>query len=542
MKRNIYKCISILLSILIILSLSSCSSLYGSEYKIPITDIADISSSKIPGVYYEIFVGAFSDHDKDGLGDLLGIIDRLDYLNDGDPLSGKSLGVRGLWLMPIMKAGSYHKYDVIDYYSIDKDYGTMEDFEKLISECDKRGIDVIIDLVINHSSEYNKWFTELKKAIKEGDLTNKYMDWYSITTDKNKGWHKLATTPDGIEYFYEGNFSPTMPELNMDNREVLNEIENIIKFWLDKGVKGFRLDAVKYVYLNDDTKNIAFWKWFSDTCRKYDEDVFLVAENWSDNSSIHDYYTALDCFDFGMSGSMGHVALTINGTFSINDYVAYICRYKENVEKSNPAAILKPFISNHDMDRSAGYLPLDDYRMFMAANLYILSSGNPFIYYGEEIGMMGSRGTSSTDANRRLAMLWGDKDQVKDPVGTSFDSARQKNGTVKQQIRKKDSLYTHYKKLIALRQANPEIAAGIYTPLYFEGYTLLGGFVASYKNSSKAVIHNISNESLTLDLLKHTDLNFESICGLVGKGQAKLDNNILTLDAMTSVILLVDND
>ncbi|NLF36225.1 MAG: alpha-amylase, partial [Clostridiaceae bacterium] len=261
MKTITKKILCIFVSILMMLTFTSCSSnaLRG-EKAIKIDELPDID---VPGVYYEIFVGGFSDSDEDGTGDIKGIINRIDYLNDGDPLSGKSLGIEGIWLMPIMQAGSYHKYDVIDYYSIDLNYGTMEDFEQLISVCDDKGIDIIIDLVLNHTSEYNRWFLDLKNAIKEGDKDNKYMDWYSITTDSSKGWHKLAEDPDGVQYYYEGNFSPSMPELNMDNQEVLDEIDNIVKFWLEKGVKGFRLDAVKYVYLSNDIKNIEFWKWFA---------------------------------------------------------------------------------------------------------------------------------------------------------------------------------------------------------------------------------------------------------------------------------------
>ena len=265
--------------------------------------------------------------------------------------------------------------------------------------------------------------------------------------------------------------------------------------------------------------------------------MFSLSENWSNTTSIYEYYEALDCFDFDMAGSGGDVALTVNGIFNLNDYVRNICRYKENVEKSNPDAILKPFISNHDMDRSAGYLSVKENRMHMAANLYMLSSGNPFMYYGEEIGMYGSRATSSTDANRRLAMLWGDKDTVQDPPGTTFPAERQINGTVKQQIKQHDSLYTYYKKLIALRKANPEIAVGDYIPLKFEGYNLFGGFLVQYENVTKGIFHNLSNEPITIDLSTYTDIKFDSISGYIGQGKARLNGNILTLDGLTSVIL-----
>ncbi|MFA7672304.1 MAG: alpha-amylase family glycosyl hydrolase [Clostridia bacterium] len=535
MNNKAKRILCMLVSILMMLTFCSCDQNALNREKAINTKGFTVSDA--PGVYYEIFVGGFSDSDGDGMGDLMGIVNRMDYLNDGDPLSGKSLGVEGLWLMPVMKAGSYHKYDVIDYYEIDDDYGTMEDFTKLISACDERGVDVIIDLVLNHTSEYNQWFLDLKSAITEGDTSSRYLDWYCITTDASKGWHKLAQDPDGLQYYYEGNFSPSMPELNMDEPEVLEEIENIVKFWLDKGVKGFRLDAVKYVYLDDDNRNIAFWKWFSDTCKKYDEDVFLVGEDWSGETHIYEYYEALDCFDFGMATSAGEVALTVNGTYSVNDFVGYLCNYRSKVIESNPDAVLKPFISNHDMDRAAGYLSVKEGKMQMAANLYMLTSGTPFIYYGEEIGMKGSKGTSSTDANRRLAMLWGDDDTVTDPVGSTYDPTLQKNGTVSDQIKDRNSLYTYYKKLIALRRSNVEIIMGDYTALNFDGYTLFGGFITKYEGVTKGVFHNLWDESVEIDLSKYTDITFSEICGYIGQGKAELSGTVLTLAPMTSVIL-----
>ena len=485
--------------------------------------------------YYEIFVGAFSDSDDNGLGDFKGLTNRLDYLNDGNPSKGNDLGIDGIWLMPIMESISYHKYDVIDYCSIDSDYGTMEDFDEFINESNKRGINVIIDLVINHTSHLHPWFLKATQSIKSGELDNKYIDYYSIVPGSEKEQGSTYYQIGNTGYYYEGNFSDQMPELNMDNHEVREEIVQIIKFWLDKGVGGFRLDAAKYVYLDDTAKNVAFWHWFMDEIRKIKEDAYVVGEVWSGDVIIEQYYEAINCFDFGMSQFSGLISGTANGLYNVNYYVDQLNYYKNLIERRNSNAILNPFISNHDMDRSAGYLK--DEAMKVAANLYLLSSGNPFIYYGEEIGMKGSRGTSNTDANRRLAMLWGDGDTVKDPIGSTFDITRQTNGTVKDHLKDNDSLFKHYQKLIKIRNANPEIARGDLTPLVFDNYLGFGGFLSTYNNSTIGIFHNIFSQSITIDLSKYTTHSFDNLRSYVGEGKATLEGNTLTIEGYTSVIL-----
>jgi glycosidase len=487
-------------------------------------------------VYYEIFVGSFSDSDGDGMGDLKGIINRLDYLNDGNPNSGESLGVQGLWLMPIMTSPSYHKYDVRDYKSVDPKYGTIEDFELLTKEASKRGIDVIIDLVINHTSNYHDWFRAARKAIIDGDFNNKYLDYYTLVTEENKESGKKYY-PLANGYYYEGNFSDQMPELNLDSQDVRNEFIDIIKFWFSKGVHGFRLDATKYVYLNNKTKNIEFWNWFMEEVRKIKPNAYVVGETWSGDSEIADYYESFSNFDFGMSQSQGAIATTANGQDTVNNFVKYLNQYRNIVTSVNQKAILTPFISNHDMNRAAGYLSVSEYRMHMAASLYLLSYGTPFIYYGEEIGLFGSRGTEQTDANRRLKMIWGDNDKVSDPIGSTFPISRQINGSVKSQLKDSESLLNHYKKLIMIRNSNPEIARGSYTPLQFTGYYSFGGFLTTYENSTVGVFHNNGDEPLIIDLSLYANHYFQNVRGYAGFGFASLDGQMLTIDPMTTVVL-----
>jgi alpha-amylase len=529
--KKLYKGL-ILVSLL--MQLTSC---FSGEFEMQIdTSLESKMINDNNRVYYEIFVGAFSDANGDGMGDLQGIINRLDYLNDGNPNSGKSLGIQGIWLMPIHRSTSYHKYDVIDYKSIDPKYGTIQDFEKLTASAKERGIDIIIDLVLNHTSNYHQWFLNAKEAVSKGDFENKYSKYYTLVTAETKESGKIYY-PFVNGYFYEGNFSEQMPELNMDTPEVREEIIDIIKFWFDKGVHGFRLDAAKYVFLNDLEKNLEFWNWFMEEVRKIKPDAYVVAENWSSDVQILPFYNTFSNFDFGMSQSNGAIATTARGFDTVNAYVRYLNIYRNLVLRENPNAILTPFISNHDMNRAAGYLPLDDFSMHMAANLYILTFGTPFIYYGEEIGLLGSRGNERTDANRRLKMLWGDGDKVTNPIGSTFPDERQVNGTVRTQMRDSDSLYNHYKKLILIRNANPEIARGAYKAINFEGFYSFGGFLSTYENSTVGVFHNTGQEQIIIDLSQHVNFTFSSLRSYVGKGKATLSSQILTLDPMTSVIL-----
>ncbi len=487
-------------------------------------------------VYYEIYLGSYSDSNDDGIGDLNGLIERLDYLNDGDPQSGKSLGVEGIWLMPVMKSPSYHKYDVADYMSIDSDYGTIEDFKRLTEEADKRGIKVIIDFVLNHTSIYHQWFKKAKEAVVNEDFDDPYFEYYTLVTQEQKVSGRTYY-PFAGDYYYEGNFSSQMPELNMDSEFVKAEIIEILQFWYDLGVHGFRLDATKYVYFNEHAKNIAFWNWFVSEAKKIKPDTYIVGETWSGDSLIAPYYESFSNFDFGMAQFEGAIAMTANANDSVNNYVKYLDSYRQMIENVREGSILQPFISNHDMNRAAGFLSVDDYRMQMAANLYLLTYGAPFMYYGEEIGMKGSRGSENTDANRRLKMLWGDKDSVDSPPGATYDISKQTNGTVKDQLKDELSLYNHYKKVIMLRNANPEIARGSYTPLYFKDIYTFGGFISTYQNKQVGVFHNTGEAVLEIDLSNYTDIDFKMIRGYVGKGVARIENGILIIDGLTSVVL-----
>ncbi len=487
-------------------------------------------------VFYEIFVCSFSDSNGDGIGDIRGIINRMDYLNNGNDASGKSLGIEGIWLTPIFRSPSYHKYDVTNFTEVDSDFGSTEDVRELAELCHQRNVKLILDLPINHTSKNNQWFVNFTKAHKDANPDDPYYDFYSYYTEGEsapggRSFHKLS----GTDIYYEGNFWSEMPELNFDNEAVRQAVLDVAKFWLDLGVDGFRFDAAKYIYFGDHAASVDFWNWYLGELRAIKPDLYTVAEVWDGDGITARYYPAMNCFNFTTAQTEGLIAKTGQGG-DANRFTAYVDKYLDSIANTNPDAMYVPFIANHDTDRTAGYLPSYSGRAQMAANLLLLCPGSPFIYYGEEIGMRGSRGSANTDSNRRLRMVWGDDDTIKDPEGSTYDPDNRADSPVITQIAKETSLYNHYKKVILLRKANPEIARGDYSALTLTD-TKAGGFISEWNGKRVCVLHNPTTKSVTLDLASLNLSEFTTISGFVGMGEAKLEGASLTLGEQTSVVL-----
>ena len=487
--------------------------------------------------FYQIFVGSFSDSNGDGTGDLRGIINRMDYLNDGNIHSKDSLGVQGLWLSPIFSSPSYHKYDAKDYYQIDWRFGEEKDLKELIELCHARNVKIILDLAINHTSNLHAWYEAFKEARTTGNTESPYYDYYAcVTAEEQVGgvsYQKLA----GVDCYVECNFSSHMPELNFDNEEVRKATLDIAKYYLELGVDGFRFDAVKYIYFGDTPRSVAFWEWYMDELRKIKPDIYCVGECWSGESEILSYLSAMNCFNFAMAQAEGAAATAAKG-LNVANFTGYVEAYQKKVKAANPDAMEMPFLSNHDMDRIAGAFVTEN-NMKMAANLYLLSPGSPVIYYGEELGMRGSRGSASTDANRRLAMLWGDEDLIKDPVGSTYPTDKQIGTTAAEQAKDGGSMLTHYRALLSIRHRYPAIARGTYTALNTADKKL-GGFIVTYEGETLVILHNVSGEELTLDLSACKGLEghtLKALCETIGVSKASLKNGTLTVGAQTSVIL-----
>ncbi len=407
--------------------------------------------------YYEIFVRSFYDSDGDGIGDLNGVTDKLDYISD--------MGFNGIWLMPINPSATYHKYDVIDYYSVDKEYGSIDDFKKLASECEKRGIKLIIDLVFNHTSAKHEWFlqaAEYLRGLGDGEINLddcKYAGYYNFQkgSKPGNGWNIIA----GTDWYYECQFWDQMPDLNLDSSLVREEIENAAAYWLDLGAKGFRLDAAKEYFSGSSEKNTEVLQWFCEYVKSVDKDAYVVAEVWDSINTIADYYkSGIDSlFDFPLAQNSGYLVRLARGMISgvtppdvmemIND------AYGEN----NPDFIDAPFISNHDTGRIANACVNDETMMKLSAGLLLTMNGSPFVYYGEEIGL---NSYSDKDENKRLPMHWSDESTDGTTTKPSdADDVTQKHSPVDKQLSDPLSILNYYKRALRIRNENPEIARGV---------------------------------------------------------------------------------
>lgn len=473
-------------------------------------------------VYYEIFVGSFYDTNEDGMGDLDGVTEKLDYLND--------LGVGGIWMMPIHPSPTYHKYDVVDYYDIDPKYGTMEDFDELITKANEYNIEIIIDLVLNHTSSEHPWFIEAKKNVLNGTCENEnsYCDYYVFSTTPQGKYY-----PIGKGYYYEALFWDKMPDLNLDSENVRNEIKDILQFWLDKGVKGYRLDAVTSFYNQNVTKNTEFLRWLNETIDSIDEDAYVVGEAWTTNKTITDLYdSGIDSlFQFSLSQADGLIASSIRSKQGYN-LANEVIKYNQMIKEANPDALNAVFISNHDQGRSAGYFKSTqpEYLKLMAS-IYLLMPGRSYIYYGEEIGLRGS----GKDENKRLPMIWDNNDNTGKTLGPS--AADYKSEDImgfKQQASDKNSLYNHYKQLIQIKNRYDVITDGTMESLNLNSNVYA---LRTYDDTDDViVIHNLSDQKVVID---YDFSNYKIAHQIYNASQTKaVLNDSLELSAYNSIVLI----
>lgn len=453
------------------------------------------------GVIYEIFPGSFADANGDGHGDLAGVTAKADYI--------ASLGVSAVWLTPIYPTTSYHGYDVADYCAINEKMGTMEDFDAMLAALHERGISLYLDLVFNHSSSMHPWFTAACAALAAGE-ESEYIDYYNFSKEPGANMHAVP----GVEgWYYLGEFSTRMPDLNLDNEAVKAEFAKIMAFWLERGVDGFRLDATTHYYGGDTQKNTAFLTWLMQTARAIKPDVYIVGEAWTDDATIARMYESgiSSLFHFSLADSTGAIATAVreqNGAKLARTIASYSCK-----------GVDAPFLTNHDMGRSAGVLMNDIGKMRAAAAAYLLAPGRPTVYYGEEIGMNGS----GLDENKRLPMLWGEEAFTCNPPAKADQKQRLKVGVLAQEI-DESSLLSVYRTLIHLRNRTPEIDAE--PPQAFD---LGEKAIYAIRYGEVTVVINMGKKVVSCALAQEA--------GVEAVGSVTLENGVLTMEPWSVAVL-----
>lgn len=441
-------------------------------------------------VFYEIFVRSFYDENGDGKGDFKGLIEKLDYLNDGNPATHDDLGITGIWLMPMQESPSYHGYDVTDYRKVEPDYGTNEDFKLFMEEAHKRGIKVIIDYVMNHSSSEHPWFTASKNS------SSDKRDWY-VWEDNNPGgsgpWGQQVWHQTNGDYYY-GIFWGGMPDLNYATPAVKTEMFDIASFWLSEmQVDGFRLDAVKYIYenqqgLEDTDATFQFWKDFRTHYKSVNSEAFAVGEAWTSTDKASKYVVGngLDyVFEFDLANAILG-AVQSGSSSQLNNKL-------QEVMSSYPYLQYGTFLTNHDMNRVMDVLGNDQAQAKLAANLLLSLPGIPYLYYGEEIGMNGSK----PDEDIRLPMQWNSSSAAGFTKGSPWRAPKADFSTknVASQQLETTSLWSTYHEMIALRNVQVALQKGNFSRVTTSQEQLFAG-LRHYEGENILLCINLGTTAL----------------------------------------------
>ncbi len=447
-------------------------------------------------VYYELFVRSFADSDGDGIGDFKGVTENIDYL--------ENLGITAIWLMPVNEGPSYHGYSITDYYGVESDYGTIDDFQTLIDTAKDHGIKIMMDLVINHTSDQHPWYKDAQY-----NMDSPYREYYLWTAD-----HTAYSS-----------FVGGMVDLNLESDAVVEEIHDIIDFYMDMGVTGFRLDAAKHFMIKDINNNsiasnIVFISQLNAYIKSVNPNSFLVSEVFEDTFDLYErYFQGSDSvFNFYASNK---IVNAMNGS-SISRLAGRIQNSYEAFAENNPDYVDTPFLRNHDQDRLASLVnsdyPLE--RLKLASRVLLTLPGSPIIYYGEEIGLKGTRFEGLTmdgydgtiyDEYRRSPLLWGNQYTATWLPEYGFNEGL---ATVEDQLGDENSLLATYQKMIELRKDHMALMYGQSFELFNGNDNKIQGYVRTYTYEDETeailIIHNFSNQTYDVSGLNYENILFGS--------------------------------
>lgn len=443
-------------------------------------------------VCYNIFPIAYADSDGDGFGDLNGISENIDYL-------ANDLMIDCIWLNPIHPSETYHKYDVLDYYDIDPQLGTLSDFEHLIDVADQAGIEIIMDLVINHTGYNHPWFIDSRSS-----ENSDYREWYvwNDLTDKaafpdREGWYAHE------DMYYYASFWSQMPELNFNHEPVRDEIKSIASYWLDYGVSGFRIDAARHIYDRNEypvgagvnRKNLDFFRSFNAHIKAIDDDAIILGEIWSNNEAyVAGFYEGMDAtFNFTLAESLIETINTESNDDLVNELLDVHNAY-ETVRQDFIDAI---FLTNHDQNRIMNQLNHNEDKTRLAAQMLFTLPGMSWIYYGEELGMTGAK----PDEAIRQPFKWGfDSDYTAEGKPNGIEDWNRYNEDlegVKEQLDDSNSMLAHYRELISLKQSHIALNSGNIENVNSDHHDIVS-YVRHHEDQTVLVIHNLKGYSKTI--------------------------------------------
>lgn len=527
-------------------------------------------------VVYHIYTRSFKDSNNDGVGDLEGIIQKLDYLNNNN---GNSLGVGAIWLSPFYKSPQAdYGYDVSNYRQIDPVFGNLEIFDRLVAECKKRDIRILIDFVINHTSKEHLWFKESRSA-----KDNPKRDWYIwkdpspeggppnnwISVFGGSAWEYDIIT--GQYYFHS--FLPEQPDLNWRSEEVQNEMKEVARFWLRRGVDGFRIDAIEHLledsYLRNDPVNPDFIPFVHDPYRHNEplfsknqkdlnycidglcevmgefEDKFIVSEAYVDIPKIISLYRACS--------QKVHAPFNFNLMYrdwSALEYKKFINEFEQSLSVDDwPNYVF----GNHDRPRLVSRL--GEERAKIVATLLLTLRGMPFIYYGDEIGMT-DVGITSGESKDRFAKRAGDIKLSRDPQRSPMQWSDGKNAgfseaepwlpiasdfkkkNVEVELGDPDSILNLYRALINFRNETPALQYGSYKSLDTDSPDIFS-YVREYGNEKILIMLNFSDRTIEEPL---PFSSVELICSTFPSNKKEKIEGKLTLLAYEGCVMKITNN